>query len=189
MALERAAHLLDPLPLTQGGAGGAAETERAFGFGQAEPGSKREGPVGGDDCLRIGGADVPGSRQAAVGGDKLGAGRLRLQECERFRDGLLGVWVAQAPKDALELRQGAAGGEAVASVAVEGERLLERLVGLAQPVLLQGGLGPALERAGPVAVAGRAKLERPGQVPLGLLDVETERPLPGQEQVAHRLPL
>ena len=56
---ERAPHLLHPLPLPQGGAGGAAVTERARGHGLPELGGERERPVAGGDRLRVGGADVP----------------------------------------------------------------------------------------------------------------------------------
>ena len=49
---ERPAHVLEPLPFAQGGAGPAADAERARRLGQAELGGERERPLGGRDRLR-----------------------------------------------------------------------------------------------------------------------------------------
>jgi hypothetical protein len=69
---------------------------------------------------------------------------------------------------------------------VEGERFLERLFRLLEPVLLSGGLRPALEQRRALGVPGRSEFERPGQALLRAFDVERERPFAGQGQVADR---
>ena len=72
------------------------------------------------------------------------------------------------------------------SLAVEGERLLERRSCLLEAVLLLRGLRPALEQRRALGVAGGGERERLGQARLGALDVERERALAGQGQVADR---
>ena len=49
---ERPAHVLESLPVAQGGAGRAADAERARRLGQAELGGERERLLGGRDRLR-----------------------------------------------------------------------------------------------------------------------------------------
>ena len=71
--------------------------ERARRLGQAELRGERERPLGGRDRLPVGcAADVTRPRQLRVGGDELGAGRLRLEQRERLRERLLAAWIAEA---------------------------------------------------------------------------------------------
>ena len=54
---ERPAHVLESLPVPEGGAGRAADAERARRLGQAELGGEGERPLGGRDRLPEGAAD------------------------------------------------------------------------------------------------------------------------------------
>ena len=92
---ERPAHVLEPLPLPQRGAGRTPGAERAGRLGQPELRGQLERPLGGCDRLRVGAADDALPRQLRVGVDELGAGRLRLEQRQGLADRLLGARVGK----------------------------------------------------------------------------------------------
>ena len=78
--------------------------ERAGRLGQPELGGERERPLGGRDRLPVGAADDARRRQLRVGGDELGAGRLRLEQRERLGERLLPPRVAKLAEHAPRAR-------------------------------------------------------------------------------------
>ena len=74
-------------------------------------------------------------------------------------------------------------------LAVEGEGLLERLPRLLAAGPAAGRLAPSARAATLARIVGGGELERLRRLPLGTLDVEGERALTGQGQVAHRVRL
>ena len=122
-------------------------------------------------------------------GDELRPGRLRLEQLERLGEQLLGSWIAESVDDEAQARQGTAGSYKLALLAVEVGSLLERLPRILQSALLLRRLPPSLHQRRAHGMAWRDELEGDSELPLSLVDVECERPLTGQGEVAHRLRL
>ena len=101
-----------------------------------------------------------------------------------FSEDLLGLWVAEPVDDKPEADQDTAGSHGLAVFAEKVDGLLERLPRLPQPASLLGRQGPALEQRGTVGMACGSELERASEVVLGAVDVEPERALAGQPEVA-----
>ena len=128
--------------------------------------------VGCRDRLReVAGERVPPGH-VGVGRDELRPGRLRLEQLDCLGEQLLGSWISKPMEHEAEAGEDAACGHGLALVAVEDERLLERLPCLLQPALLLGGRGPALHQRRAHGVAWRDELEGDSEMPLGLVDVE-----------------
>jgi hypothetical protein len=87
---------------------------------------------------------------------------------------------AEPAEDARELGQGSAGGEPVADLAVSTKGLFECVPCFSEACLLHRRPRPALQQRRPLRIIVACKLERFGEVALGAVGVETERPLPGQ---------
>ena len=124
--------------------------------------------------------------QLGVGRDELGARWLRLEQGQRLGDRLFPARVAQPSEHGRERGQHPARGHALAPVSVERERLLERRLRLLRPPLLLRSLRPALEQQGALRMAGRGERECVRQALLGTVDLERQRPLARQGQVAER---
>ena len=112
--LERAAHVLESLPLAQVAAGEAAEAERARRLGQAELGGERERPLGGRDRLRVGGAEEAVRRQLQRRRRRAPGQAAAPRAARAPRRALVAARVAQATEHVRERRQHPAGGYGLA---------------------------------------------------------------------------
>ena len=157
------------------------------GSGRPSSAARRERPLGGRDRLPEGAADDARARQLCVGGDELGAGRLRLEQLQRLRERLLLTWCAQSREHEVKRGQRPPGGDTRVLPAVEGERLLERGPCLLGAALLLCRLRPALEQRRALGMSGWGKRERLRQALFGAVDVERKRALARQSQVADRV--
>ena len=124
--------------------------------------------------------------QVGVGADKLRTGRLRLEEVDCLDEHRLPSCVAEPMEHEAQMSEDAARTQRFFPVAVEGERLLERFLCLLQPAVLLSSFCPALEQRGALGMIRGGELERPGQVLLGSFDIEPERALASQSEVADR---
>ena len=114
-----------PSQFAQSCARGTEEAERARRLGQPELGGERERPLRRRDCLRESVVELAPPGELGVGGDMLGPRRLRLEQGQRFGDGVLAVGIAETSEDECQLGQRPARGHALTRRAIRVERFLE----------------------------------------------------------------
>ncbi len=181
---ERLAQVVDAARVAQMAAGDAADSgARTPASGRpssAASASARSAPAIAF-CVLVREHPAPG--RVGVGGDELRPGRLSLEHLDRLGDQLLAAWVAEPVRSRSRGGSGHGRSPRIASRAVELERPARSpaLASCSRPRCWTACAQRSSSDGALGSVVG-AELEGAGELPLGLFDVERERPLAGQRR-------